>query len=434
MKGVVSILAVFGIAAITTMIFSGTMFNVLFGTTYSYMEVLKEKHLISAINQLKFAKLAAVNALRYSLYQASFELASKGFCEEGLCYGGIYWRNYSEINKAPTLENVTALIGNETAEVFNEYANEIEESFGLLDGFELSLPEIDPNSNEFNVSYDNFIEVNVSTMKKVRKMVGIGEGSYVADSFTFSIVEFLPTTKLFESARKLFVERDLIGEAVNYAMENLPGNCKSYRKLFCENEEQECPTCEFVEVDRKCMEEFERSFENYVSKEVVKIDKGYSASLSFVPYYLIDAACAATECVESEDCGVEGCEQWKKVCDCLRWSAVGCECLEWEIVNDSCICKHPSPETCECLEWNLTEECVDWDYREGNYMECNYNWKVAVDAAVTIKVNGLRYPVYLNGVTELHELIIKIRVKSGDFEAEEHFKETGEIYVKNLIC
>jgi hypothetical protein len=166
-------------------------------------------------------------------------------------------------------------------------------------------------------------------------------------------------------------------------------------KTFCESEEATCPICEFVEVEEECKEKFKEKFKNYITKKFYEEanKKEFSISTSIVDiYYLIDATCQNLGCAEDQNCGIKACKKYEN------------------------------------------ETCVEYEYYQSNTMSCTYSWKIAVDTKITISTKDAKYPVHYEGNTEWRKLPLSFRIKSGNSEAEERFKETGEIYVKNLIC
>ena len=441
MKGIATMFAVLIVMIAIGITVTGLLTNTFFQTNMNYVEVLKERLLISALNQLSLAKISVTHALRYALFQACYEKAKNGFCD-GLCYenGLKYWRNYSS-TKMPTLNNIIHLIGNRSTEIFNEYANELSARFSSIDGRKMIIPTLNKFSNELKIDKDDkFIQLNVSTSKKIRKYVGLvadSKESYIEQNFNFSIKDFIPIIKMFSFGRKI-AENDFVGESVVQAIRELPSDCKTQEKKFCEDEDNPCPNCKFLDIDiEKCKEDFEEKFlENMDNrlKSIREDAKSYDIKINYKVnnfYFLINGNCRNLGCEEDESCG---CKREECSCTCLQYNEVDgdCECLKWNL--EDCTCLEYNIEGCECFSSEKICECEE--YYESNTMSCRYNWKVAADILINISTDYVKYPVYDSNekTTKFRNLMLLFNVKSGYYDAEKNYLEGREELRKNVIC
>jgi hypothetical protein len=149
MKGIgpLIVLAIVGAIALYSLILA-----VVIGRTEINVRALVEKEILSAINRMEFTKREIPVAIRYSFYQASFDLANRGGYETfGTSYNCIpYWKVFSQNN----IPNFETNFKNVFLKIFSKYTSD-------LSDYTLSFPKFQVNFDKDSGKLDVFSSDNI---------------------------------------------------------------------------------------------------------------------------------------------------------------------------------------------------------------------------------------------------------------------------------
>jgi hypothetical protein len=149
MKGIgpLIVLAIVGAISLYSLILA-----VVIGRTEINVRALVEKEILSAINRMEFTKREIPIAIKYSFYQASFDLANRGGYETfETSYNCIpYWKVFSQ-NNIPYFEtNFKSVF----LKIFSKYTSD-------LSDYTLSFPKFQVNVDKVSGKLDVFSSDNI---------------------------------------------------------------------------------------------------------------------------------------------------------------------------------------------------------------------------------------------------------------------------------
>lgn len=203
MKGVLPAIAIAAIAFAAIIVIWGMVIYFLIGEHETVVRSGREMDIIKLINEMEWNKRIIPQVIKYSFYQSSYDLGTKGGYfnpDEVSSYNCIpYWRIYDNTYFPDIQENLNKTI----LYYMNEYAN----ALGM------NLPQ-------YNISYqetDEGIAVNLTSDQNLEMSRGsatVGDRSDFATTYNYDIF------KIFETGKKFVEENSLLS-----AVENSASSC-----------------------------------------------------------------------------------------------------------------------------------------------------------------------------------------------------------------
>lgn len=185
----------------------------------------REIEIISQLNNMEFLKQSLRQALVYSFYQSSYDVAKVGGLSPGQYNEVKIWRNYETTYQPNYIKD----LNDTTFEIFKEYVTALKDSIEIPDYILTSVKKID----------DTTVEVNASSTGKLKlkgRFYEINDNPNVTDKIK------IKTIKLFEIGKENFVDKDSIKETVEDAITSIGfksscsltacGSCPSAEQVF----------------------------------------------------------------------------------------------------------------------------------------------------------------------------------------------------------
>lgn len=312
-------------------------------------EVVKEGTITEAINFVESVKIALEDAVEYSVYKASDDLLKKGgFCElndktsctEECKIASIptlhcipWWRIYDQ-TYAPSEASFVEYLKKQILKRFDEYAN----------AFFISPDYCPQPPGNINLILDNG-QIYARINSGFNKLKYDGKFFTIIDDATFEDRVDIATMKIFNRARKLFIEQDSIRNAFVHAEDLMPSNCKEIHfgnvcgKIDC-----------VAKLSQYC-KNADRKFRNYVISEIENIKGLKDGVETNVELDCLDIGhntkFVYSEKIESsEDCP---CEEWRTECNGI---ATECSALD----EDKCNLQ----DGCSWVNCTGSEECYNY--------------------------------------------------------------------------
>ena len=274
MKKGVSIFHMIIFLAILLMVGLGYVYYIAFSEVVNFEKGVKETTVIEGTNIMELLRKNLQQALRYSYYQSSFEIAKVG--------GNVKlndmptWRKYEDIQGFP--KDIKSILKDRTLEIFNKYSNSLNDE-GVTTVEYTSLDAVKKDDGEY-----------VSALAKDKK--GQDEELQVSRAFfyhlynkanTFILVP-IRTLTLFEIGENNFVLSDKIQEKAigGITSTNFKSNYNQ-KSQTSEGSTRKCgvnPSAEevFTEVNNFGLEDGKKNIKTNIDLQLNSLEKELSTS------------------------------------------------------------------------------------------------------------------------------------------------------------
>ena len=332
---------------------------------------LSETLFVEGTNIMEYLKKSLQQSLKYSYYQASYEISKTG----GALQEVPTWRKYEDTSGYPS--NFLETLSGRTLEIFKQYVSVLAESGIILGDYTKLTIEKKDDRETVSVLSEKDMEISKSSMFRL-----------VNDADVHVSIPIKALT-LFEIGKEEFIDKvpDPINSAIQNAEDKLPATCRRISiPDYCETP----PSCDTY-YPNSCQTQFETEMMSQISalggrsdeiKKEVDIKEIKSIHIASGPFATPKGQC----CVSGHD---------------------------EEVCNDVCT---GDGEAKEC-----TKECSSvfvCDVFGTQYVNayCEFEHVGAANAFIKISGESTKYPVYdsIDGTVDLRSIQLNFNVISGN--------------------
>ena len=323
---------------------------------------LIETEIIIGTNKMELLEKSLQQALAYSYYQSSYEVAKNGGYEQTAST----WRKYDDISKFPDFKEA---LTKKLLSIFNLYATDLKQDddlkrYGTIVGNYQSGKIVKEGDKLENVSVSSDTKLEIST----------GIYRLVNEPKIFVQIPIRVLT-LFDMGKSEFVDKDSVGSAIQSAESSLPTTCKRVSTPdFCETPHYSCESF----YPATCQSQFESGIKTQISalqssngiKKELDTKETKIAHVSSGPFGTPSGKCCVSghnEC--SEVCTGEG-----EAKECHEECSFVCDVFGTQYVNAFCEFKNYASAR---VEIKITDTTNKYPVYEGNVdmrnIQLNFN-------------------------------------------------------------
>ena len=276
---------------------------------------LSETLLVEGTNVMEYLKKSLQQSLKYSYYQASYEISKTG----GTFKEVPTWRKYEDTSGYPS--NFLETLSGRTLEIFKQYVSALAEPGIILGDYSEITIEKKGDGETASAFSERDMEISKSSLFRL------------VNSADTHVSIPIRTLTLFEIGKEEFVDKDSINSAIQSAEGELPATCRRISiPDYCETP----PSCDTY-YSNSCQVQFEAGMRSQISalegksakiKKEIDVKEIKSTHISSGPFSTPRGQC----CISGH---------YEEVCNDVECSSVFvCDVFGTQYVNAHCEFKH----------------------------------------------------------------------------------------------